>query len=97
MDYARRARLKIYANVETIPLGADLDLTRLVTVPEYKAKLERIFRLRLKAFDWNCPQHITPRFTEREVSEGVRPLRERIARLEAENTELRARLEPPES
>ena len=48
MDYARRARLKIYAHVETIPLGADLDLTQLVTVPGYKAKLERIFRLRLE-------------------------------------------------
>jgi len=93
MDYARRARLKIYAHVETVPLGADPELTQLVTVPGYKAKLERIFRLRLQTFDWNCPQHITPRFTEREVDEGVRPLRERLAQLEAENAELRARLE----
>jgi len=93
MDYARRARLKVYAHVETIPLGADLELTQLITVPGYKAKLERIFRLRLETFDWNCPQHITPRFTEREVDEGVRPLRERLAQLEAENAELRARLE----
>ena len=65
------------------------------TVPGYKAKLERVFRLRLETFDWNCPQHITPRFTEREVNEGVRPLRERVAQLEAENAELRARLAPP--
>jgi len=93
MDYARRARLKIYAHVEAIRLDADPDLTQLVTVPGYKAKLERIFRLRLETFDWNCPQHITPRFTEREVNEGVRPLRERLTQLEAENAELRARLE----
>ena len=97
MDYARRARLKIYAHVETISLGADLELTQLLTVPGYKAKAERIFRLRLETFDWNCPQHITPRFTEREVNEGVRPLRERLAQLEAENAELRARLEPPQT
>ena len=97
MDYAPRARLKVYAHVETIPLGADLELTQLITVPGYKAKLERIFRLRLETFDWNCPQHITPRFTEREVDEGVRPLRERLAQLEAENAELRARLERPKS
>jgi uncharacterized protein len=95
MDYARRARLKVYAHVETIPLGTDLDLTQRVTVPGYKAKLERIFRLRLETFDWNCPQHITPRFTEREVDEGVRPLRDRLTQLEAENAELRARLEGP--
>jgi hypothetical protein len=41
-------------------------------MPDYKAKLERIFRLRLETFDWNCPQHITPRFTEQEVTEAVR-------------------------
>jgi predicted pyridoxine 5'-phosphate oxidase superfamily flavin-nucleotide-binding protein len=97
MDYARRSRLKVYAHVETIPLGADSDLTQLVTVPGYKAKLERIFRLRLETFDWNCPQHITPRFTEQEVNEGLRPLRERLAQLETENAELRARLERPAS
>ena len=92
MDYAARARLKIYVHVETLALDADPALTELVTVPDYKAKLERIFRLRLETFDWNCPQHITPRFTEQEVSEAVRPLRDRLAQLETENTELRARL-----
>jgi hypothetical protein len=90
MDYGRRARLKIYAHVEVASLDADPALTELVTTADYRAKLERIFRLRLEAFDWNCPQHITPRFTEREIAEAVRPLRERIAQLEAENDELRA-------
>jgi predicted pyridoxine 5'-phosphate oxidase superfamily flavin-nucleotide-binding protein len=95
MDYPRRARLKIYAHVETLALDADPALTKLVTVPDYRAKLERIFRLRLDAFDWNCPQHITPRFTEREISEAVQPLHRRVAELEAENAELRARLANP--
>jgi hypothetical protein len=44
------------------------------------------------AFDWNCPQHITPRFTEAEISEAVQALRERLATLEAENAELRAKI-----
>ena len=92
MDYAQRARLKIYAHVETLALDADPALTELVTVPDYRAKLERIFRLHLATFDWNCPQHITPRFTEGEISEAVQPLRERLAALEAENAELRAKL-----
>jgi hypothetical protein len=39
--------------------------------------------LRLEAFDWNCPQHITPRFTEEQVTQAVRPLQERLAALEA--------------
>ena len=91
MDYARRARLKIYAHIEAVALDADPALTELVTVPGYKAKLERIFRVRLEAFDWNCPQHITPRFTQELVTEAVRPLRERLEALQAEVDALRAR------
>jgi predicted pyridoxine 5'-phosphate oxidase superfamily flavin-nucleotide-binding protein len=91
MDYVHRARLKIYAHVETLALDADPALKELVTVPDYRAKLERIFRLHLSAFDWNCTQHITQRYTEQEVTETVRPLRERLAELETENAALRAR------
>ncbi len=92
MDYARRARLKVYVHVETVALEAEPALTELVTIPGYKARLERIFRLRLDAFDWNCSQHITPRFTGQEVAQAVGSLRNRLSRLEAENDELRARL-----
>lgn len=60
MDYARRARLKIYVHVEEVALDADPALAALVIDADYRAKLERIFRLRLESFDWNCPQHITP-------------------------------------
>jgi len=94
MDYARRARLKIYVHVEAVAVDADPDLTKLFTVPDYRAKIERIFRLRLEAFDWNCPQHITPRFTEAEIAGAVRPLHARIAQLEAENAALLARPVP---
>jgi predicted pyridoxine 5'-phosphate oxidase superfamily flavin-nucleotide-binding protein len=90
MDYAQRARLKIFAHAEIVAPEADPELAALVTVPGYKAKMERIFRLRLDAFDWNCPQHITPRFTEEEIAAAVQPLRERLAALEAENAALRA-------
>ncbi|SRR5581483_233500 len=96
MDYPSRTRLKIYVHVDKLALDADPALTERVTDVAYKAKLERIFRLRLEAFDWNCPQHITPRFTEDEIAEAVRPLRERLAQLEAENAALRARLEAGE-
>jgi len=92
MDYPRKARLKIYAHVETLDLEEDPALTAAVTVPDYKAKLERIFRLRLEAFDWNCAQHITPRFAEREIMAVVGPLQDRLDQLEAENADLRARL-----
>jgi predicted pyridoxine 5'-phosphate oxidase superfamily flavin-nucleotide-binding protein len=90
MDYAARARLKIFAHASIVALGDDPALAEAVADPAYRGKPERIFVLRLDAFDWNCPQHITPRFTEAEIAEGVLPLRQRLAALEAENAALRA-------
>jgi predicted pyridoxine 5'-phosphate oxidase superfamily flavin-nucleotide-binding protein len=94
MDYAGRRRLKMYVRIEPVSLDADPALAKLVADPSYKAKPERILLLHLVAFDWNCPQHITPRFTETEIAEGIKPLRERLTALEAENVELRAKLAP---
>lgn len=93
MDYVRRARLKIYAHVERLALDAEQGLTELVSDPSYKRRAERIFRLRLEAFDWNCPQHIIPSYTEQPFEQTVAPLRELSHRLETENAALRARLE----
>ena len=92
MDYSRRARLKILAHVKVVALDADPALAALVAEPTQKAKPERILVLHLDAFDWNCPQHITPRFTEREIAAAIQPLRDRLQALEAENAELRAKL-----
>jgi hypothetical protein len=90
VDYPARARLKIYAHIEAVPI--DDDLAALVAEPDYSAKPERVLVLRLAAFDWNCPQHITPRFTEAEVTAAMAPLHDRLTSLEAENEQLRARL-----
>ncbi|MDR6625839.1 pyridoxamine 5'-phosphate oxidase family protein [Caulobacter segnis] len=92
VDYPRRARLKILAHAERLALDADPALSARLIDPDYRAKPERIFRLRLAAFDWNCPQHIVPRFTEAEISRAVQPLHEKLEALEAENRALRERL-----
>jgi predicted pyridoxine 5'-phosphate oxidase superfamily flavin-nucleotide-binding protein len=92
MDYVHRARLKMLAHLEILALDADPALTERLALPGYKAKPERVFRLKLEAFDWNCQQHITQRFTVDEVGILAAPLRQRLAALEAENAELRARL-----
>lgn len=89
MDYPGRRRLKIFAHVEVIEAAVDMQLTELVTPPEGSAP-ERIFRLNLVAFDWNCPKYITPRYTEDEIVQTTAPLRARIAQLEAENAMLQA-------
>jgi predicted pyridoxine 5'-phosphate oxidase superfamily flavin-nucleotide-binding protein len=92
MDYARRARLKIYVRVEVVALDKDPALAALTADPAYKGKPERLIKLHLEAFDWNCPQHITPRFTESEIAQAVKPLQDRLIALEAENADLRAKL-----
>jgi hypothetical protein len=92
MDYANRARLKIFATVEFLPAGPESALAERVPTPDYRARPERIVLLHLVAFDWNCPQHITPRFTEAEIIETMRGVHERLAGLEDENARLRAEL-----
>lgn len=90
MDYPRRRRLKILAHMTAHDLAAEPDLAARLATPGYRGVAERAFTLRLEAFDWNCPQHITPRFTATEIEAASAPLHERIAALEAENARLRA-------
>lgn len=90
MDYPNRARLKILAHLKVRDLAADPALAAALALPGYKAVAERAFLLTLHAFDWNCAQHITPRYTAPEIAAAVAPLRERIAALEAESQALRA-------
>jgi uncharacterized protein len=92
MDYPNRRRLKIYARIEVKDLTVDTALAEKLALPGYKAKPERAFVLHLEAFDWNCPQHITPRFTERDVEAAFAPVRQRLEQLEAENRMLREKL-----
>jgi predicted pyridoxine 5'-phosphate oxidase superfamily flavin-nucleotide-binding protein len=92
MDYPHRRRLKIYAHVEAKDLSADPELAAKLMLPEYKAKVERGLIIHLEAFDWNCPQHITPRFSGAELEPASAPFRARLEALEAENEALRAEL-----
>jgi len=92
MDYPNRRRLKIYATMEVRPLEGNDELLQTLGTPGYKAKAERAILFHLEAFDWNCPQHITPRFSEAELAQALGPMRLRLEQLEAENAGLRARL-----
>jgi predicted pyridoxine 5'-phosphate oxidase superfamily flavin-nucleotide-binding protein len=92
MDYPGRRRLKIYAHVEARSLAEHPELAERLATPGYKAKAERALLIHLKAFDWNCPQHITPRFSESELADALAPVRQRLEELEAENKRLRQQL-----
>lgn len=92
MDYAQRLRLKVLGRMKVHDLGdAPPELVFDVELPDYPGRIERVIAVEVEAFDWNCSQHITPRFTADEVRAAVQPLRARIAALEAELAPFRSR------
>lgn len=93
VDYAHRQRLKLLGRMRFESVAdADPELVRAVELPDYRARFERVAVIDIEAFDWNCPQHITQRFTAAEVAAASRPLHERIDELESEVRKLRADL-----
>lgn len=84
MDYANRARLKVLGRMRVADLEAEPALASALVVGGYRGAVERGFVIAVEAFDWNCAQHITPRFTVGEVAAAVQALENRIATLEAE-------------
>jgi len=92
VDYPARARLKILAKAEIVELNDDPKLFDLLGLDEYKIKPERMIVLLVEAYDWNCPQHITPRYTVEDIEEAFAGQREHIAKLQAEVKQLKQRL-----
>ncbi len=90
MDYANRRRLKIYVRIEVLEAKDAPALIAKLENPDYKAKIERAMILHVEAFDWNCPQHITPRYTMGEIKQIVAPLNEHIEKLEKEIARLKS-------
>jgi len=92
MDYPNRTRLKLLGRVRLI--GDDeAALLAQLEMDDYRAQVERGFVIHIEAFDWNCPQHITPRYTETDIESLTSPLLEEIQSLKALQPESRAR--PP--
>lgn len=87
MDYPSRTRLKLIGRLSVRAVEEAQDLTSLLVDPDYKAEVERLVVIEVEAFDWNCPQHITPRFTHVEIAPMIEALKARIAALEAELAE----------
>ena len=91
MDYAHQLRLKILGRAEVHE--GDETAQKLMPdliVPEEKTPSERAILIHVEGFDWNCPQHITPRYTIEELEASLAPMRKRLEFLEAENARLKA-------
>ncbi len=74
VSYPQKARLKLYADVRIIQPSDDPELFRRLDPRDYKHRAERMMVFDIKAFDWNCPQHITPRFSLPEVEAATAPV-----------------------
>lgn len=81
MDYVHQRRLKLWGHARLVEAHEAPELIAKLTHPAYEAKVERAVIITVAAHDWNCPQHITPRFTEAEVVAQVEPLVRELAEL----------------
>lgn len=90
MDYPNRRRLKILGRARVLTAGQDPDLVHQLMSDGYRALAERAYLIEVIGFDWNCPQHITPRFTEAELASALAPMRNELEHLRAEVERLRA-------
>ncbi|MGH8082707.1 MAG: pyridoxamine 5'-phosphate oxidase family protein [Lysobacter sp.] len=83
MDYAKRRRLKIWGRARVVHEDEAPELIARLEMPAYRARVERGVVIDVEACDWNCPQHITPRYTETEVERMLAPLHEQLRQLQA--------------
>ena len=93
MDYVNRRRLKIFGHARMIAAGHEQDLIDALTDPTYDAVVEGAVLVTVDAFDWNCPQHITTRYTIAEIEPRIDDLRHELSTLRSENAELRRRID----
>lgn len=92
VDYPAKARLKLYAKAEIVELKDNAVLFEELNLANYKFKPERMMLLHIEAYDWNCPQHIIPRYTVEDIEEAFNSQRQHIAILQAEITALKQKL-----
>lgn len=84
MDYPHRTRLKLLGHARVLDAREHPELVDQLGPESLRSKVQRLFLIQVIAYDWNCPQYITPRFTAAEVEKHTAPLKARIAELEAQ-------------
>jgi uncharacterized protein len=76
MDYPNRRRLKLWGIARIVHEADEPGLIARLVLPDYRARVERGIVIQVEAIEWNCPQHITPRYSEAEVDKVLQPLLE---------------------
>ncbi len=91
MDYPNRTRLKILGRITEVS-GDDWETMAKLEDESYRVSIERGFVIQVDAFDWNCPQHITPRYTQKDIEKAVEAITSENAALKLELEKLRSKL-----
>ena len=76
MDYVHQRRLKVFGRMRIVDAPENPELAANLAVSGYGGRVERAVLVTVEAFDWNCPQHITPRFTPSELEQALAPVRD---------------------
>ena len=92
IDYPSKSRLKIFAKAEVVEIKDNTELYDLLDLDDYKFRPERMIIFNIEAYDWNCPQHITPRYTVDEIEKAFLPKQEYTTSLEEEIKALKSKL-----
>lgn len=92
VDYPQQARLKLLGHVKVLEGAEAQGCMRTLRDSADVGVVERVFVIHVDAFDWNCPQHITPRFTEEQIRSALSQTEERVHALESENERLHAEI-----
>lgn len=92
ISYPHKARLKIYAQAKIVELEDNKELYDLLKPEDYKFRPERMLLFDIQAYDWNCPQHITARYTADEIEQALLPQKKYISDLENKIKELELKL-----
>lgn len=87
MDYSQKRRLKIWGRVQIVHEGEAPEVIAKLEMPSYRARIERAFIIRVEAWDWNCPQHITARYTDADLERLIAPLQNQLAELKKSQTQ----------
>lgn len=90
MDYPNRRRLKIWGTTRIVHMEDAPEILAKLEMTDYRARVERGILIQVEAVEWNCPQHITPRYSKPEIERVIQPLLEENRLLKAEILKLKA-------
>ena len=84
INYPKRQRLKLWGRARIVHENEDAELIAQLQIPAYRARVERGIVIQIAAGAWNCPQHITQRYSKAEIEQLLTPLQMEIQALKAQ-------------